>query len=319
MSVKVVYALVFEEKSCFYEMFLLSLHSLRLREPDRQVEVVLDTDSYDRILEKKEPLLESVKLTRVAVPSSYDGTGKSRYLKTGLRSIVDGDFLYIDNDTIVCDSIADIDNFDADIAAVANENGPLTVKSKSLEEQCLKAGFRGLDRAPFYNGGVFLVRDTGISREFFGTWRRRWAQSLDNGVAFDQPALCQANLDLGCPLCELPGEWNCQICSVVGPHYLKKAKILHYYGSISVFSKEIINPHIKQTSGIDAFAEEFARNPREGGFERYHPTHIGKLKSLASDLLSHFTGRPVLFRLLEKAAFGLARPTTLLVGNISRR
>lgn len=293
--VKVVYVLVSGEEDLFYEMFLLSAHSLKVHDPGREIEVVMDPETYGRVLAKEEPVLDGVKLTQAEIPPEYDGLQKSRYLKTRLRSLVDGDFLYIDTDTVICAPLADIEGTQADLAAVSNENGLSVTNSKKLVEQCQRAGFPNLTKAPFYNGGVLFVRDSDVSRRFYDCWHKRWLQSQGNGVPFDQPALCQANLDSGFPIRRLSGKWNCQICTTVGLHYFKEAAVIHYYGSISWVPSSIILPHVKQTGGIDSVADKIARDPKEPGAKFYHPSHFGKLKLLFSHLLYRLTRHPRAF------------------------
>ena len=175
---KVVYVLVFDPEDSFYEMFLLSLYSLRLHEKEREVEVVLDKDSYNRIILKNEPLLRDVKLTGEDIPEQFDGLQKSRYLKTTLRDIVSGDFLYIDTDTLVCEPLAELESIEGDVAAVSDLNGPVRITNRFASACCRKAGFTELKGSPFFNGGVFFVKDSEVSRRFFNTWHRRWLESL---------------------------------------------------------------------------------------------------------------------------------------------
>ncbi len=306
--VKAVYVLVSREEDLFYEMFLLSLHSLRVHDPGREVEVVLDPETYARIVVKDDPVLRGVRFTETAIPPDLDGLQKSRYLKTRLRSLVDGDYLYIDTDTIVCAPLSDIEGTQAELAAVSNENGLSVANSKKLVGQCRRAGFTDLAKAPFYNGGVLFVRDSDVSRRFYDRWHGRWLQSLENGVPYDQPALCQANLDTGCPIRELHGKWNCQIGTSVGLHYFKEAVILHYYGSISWVPGKIILPHVKQPGGIDAEADRIARDPKGLGAGFYHPSHFGKLKMLFSHFLFRLTKHPRTFVFFQNLFYILGQP-----------
>ena len=308
MNTKVVYVLACGPEDCYFEQFLLSLHSLKSHDPGCEVEVVLDPESYGEVLRWDEPLLEGIRLTQAAVPPGYDGLRKSRYLKTRLRSLVDGDYLYIDTDTLISAPLADIDGVDADLAAVSNENGLPRLTGGKLLAQCIQAGFPNLKNAPFYNGGVFFVRDSDVSRRFYDCWHKRWLQSLENGVPYDQPALCQANLDTGRPIRELSGGWNCQICSAVGPHYFKDAKVIHYYGSVSWLPENIILPHVKKTGELDPVADEIARDPKGRGIAYYHPSHFGKLKLLFSHLLFRLTKCPPAFLFIQNLAILLGRP-----------
>lgn len=301
MMVKVVYVVEFKEDTCIYEMFLLSLYSLRMREPDREVDVILDAESYERIITKKDPILQTVKLVRVEVPPEYAGVERSRYLKTGLRDIVEGDFLYIDTDTVISDTLKEIDAIDADIAAVANENA-IKLRVKKIIKQCELAGFPDMDKEPFFNGGVFLVRDTSVSRRFFRSWRDYWVKSVKNGVPYDQPALFISNRENGHPIRELPGEWNCQICADLGPHFLKAAKIIHYFASISEFPTNVIIPHIKEPGMMDDVALGIARNPKRDGFKIYHHSDFVRIKGFYSEVLFRVSSFPILYDVVRRCS-----------------
>lgn len=305
---RVVYVLVSKKEDCFYEMFLLSLYSLRLHEPLRQVTVVADSATYDFVRSKKDPLLENVESLRIDVPEMFDNLQKSRYLKIKLREIIEGDFLYIDTDTLVCEPLSGLDSFDADIAAVPDENGPVRVKNRFAAERCRKAGFGAMRGGPFFNGGVFYVRDTDLSRRFFDAWYRRWLESLRNGVSLDQPALCKANLDTGCPIRELPGEWNCQVCANVGPHFLSSAKIVHYYASYSSFSNTVLLPHVKEPGKIDDTASAIAKDPRGRGTELYQHSYKGRFKACYSNTLYKLIRHPAIFSSVRNLSSFLSRP-----------
>ena len=248
------------------------------------------------------------------VPSIYDLTQRSRYLKTRLRDIVDGDFLYLDVDTIICDSLDEIDNVEADLAAVADDNGTVKVKNKLAETNCVKAGFGKMRGAPFYNGGVFLVRDTDPAHRFFDSWHDRWRQSLKNGIALDQPALCQANLDVGLPIKELPGEWNCQVCSAVGPYYFKKAKVIHYYASYGSFKDAVLISRIKNSGGIDSVAAAIAKAPKSQGIGFYHHSYKGHLRYLSSWFLHSLMTMPLFYRIAKESLVFLSKPLSWILG-----
>ena len=64
MSVRVVYVLVSREEDCFYEMFLLSLYSLRKHCPDRKVSLVMDPETYDQVMINKEIIGDNMKFVK---------------------------------------------------------------------------------------------------------------------------------------------------------------------------------------------------------------------------------------------------------------
>ena len=316
---KVVYIFTSSPEGCYLEMLLLSVYSLREHDPGREVDLVLDQDTFELLEEKRIPLLEDVKMIPVSTPPAFDGLKKSRYLKTGLRRIVEGDFLYLDIDTLICGPLGEIETIRAEIAAVSNENGPLTVHPQKLQQQSQLAGFGEQKNTPGFNGGVLFVRESEFTFRFFDIWRERWLQSVNRGVLFDQPALWQANLDTGCLIFELSGEWNCQICSSVGPHYFKKAKIIHYYGSLYSFPKDFILPHLKPTGEMDDVAISIARKPQKDGFGIYHPSHVEVLKLLFSHLLYRLTDCPSAFRLLQHLSPRLSRLVSWVLNRFPRR
>ena len=103
MKTKIVYVLVSQESDFYYEMLLLSLHSLRLyhSREDTEVVVVMDQDTHTRLQEMRATLLKEITPLPVDVPSDYSIKQRSRYLKTNLRELLRGDFLYLDTDTVL--------------------------------------------------------------------------------------------------------------------------------------------------------------------------------------------------------------------------
>ena len=260
--IKVVYVLVCGQKDNYYEQFLLSLCSLRFHDPGRDVEVVTDPSSYTYVKGKNERLLDGVVFTVVDAPGGDDTLYKSRYLKTSLKPIVEGDFLFLDTDTLVCGKLESIDGVRADVAAAISMNGQnklLNDRKKMFLEQ---AGFGNFTEGPYYNSGVMLVRDTDTSRRLFGSWHAGWRRSFEKGVPFDQPALYVADREEGFIIKELPPVWNCLVSKDAGPHYFRKALIIHWISNNSRFNDTLIQPHIKDAGGRpDAVAMEIARNP----------------------------------------------------------
>ena len=275
MKLKVVYVLCCSEQDTYYEEFLLSYKSLTIHNPGINVEVVMDPDSYKYIIGKHEPLLNGVTMLEVPVPAPAsdkckDGVWKSRYLKTGLRSIVKGDFLYIDTDTLVTRSLSDIDDFEADVAAVINGNGQAGFVDRINRYYVNLAGLNEI-KGPYFNGGVFLSRDTEISHSFFNAWHSRWLRQVKGGgPCFDQPMLFKTNLEAEQIIRELPGEWNVQTAWDESACLFSKARIIHYYASEHLFAKRFIIPHIKDNDGtLDDAAVELASDPLKPGLMMY--------------------------------------------------
>lgn len=236
MKTKIVYAVSSDEKDVYLEQTVLSVCSLRRYNPDAVVELVVDERTDKTIVGKRE-LINSYtnKKVVVKVPEVYDKKQTSRFLKTNLRQYIEGDYLFIDSDTVITDSLAEIDSFDGDIGAVINEHVPISQTSswyKSfIREMAKREGWLCSDDMQFFNSGVLYVKDSNMARKFCSDWHEAWKESLRKyGVHYDQPPLALINERYGYLIKELSGEWNCQIMNCALP-FLNEAKIIHYYSS----------------------------------------------------------------------------------------
>lgn len=249
MKTKIVYVLVSEETDYYYEMVVLSHYSLRLYHPkeDTVVELVMDEATHQRLVDKRATILDDVTPIVVPTPPEYTKMQRSRYLKTSLRQIVKGDFLYLDCDTIIYNVLSDIDVIEADIAMVSDGNEGLCHRNSLSVEYCENAGFLNLDGQPYYNSGVFFTKESVLANRFFEVWHQQWKQSTTNGVPQDQPALCQANMILNHPIQELPAIWNSMR---IPKEYFTKIKIRHYFKGIRSTLRSMIFNYIKQTGDV---------------------------------------------------------------------
>jgi len=263
MNTKLVYVLVSRKDDYYYEMVMISLYSFRLYHPHASVEIVMDEDTYMRLKDENATILQDVKPVVVPIPQEYNVMQRSRYLKTNLREIVTGDFLYIDGDTIICSSLDEIDQIDADMGMVLDMHRLDSFVSETVVELNKKAGMGYTGKRPYYNGGVALVKDTLKAHRIYDSWFRLWKKSVQNGVSKDQPALCQSNVDLGFPITEISGVWNCQINWEGRFRYLVRAKILHYY---NVFEwgmmKTLLMKNVRRNGRITVAAAILLHFPR---------------------------------------------------------
>ena len=311
MRTKIVYVLVSQQTDYYYEMLQLSIYSLRLYHPNDVVEVVMDEDTYSRLEEVEAPILKDIVPNVVSVSDEYTLIQRSRYLKTRLRQIVKGDFLFIDTDTIVCESLSDIDNVEADVAMVADENTDHAYSHKPQRDLNDKAGFERKDSDPYYNSGVIFVRDSQQAMMLFDAWHTLWRQSLRNGVTQDQPALCQANADLGFPIRELSGVWNCQLFTPAGVGLINNSKVFHYWGSIkkdACARIEHLLRHIKNNGRITEAVAQVARNPRTTGYSLFTMSDERAFQFFYSDFLYIFDNVSPLYRCLRTLARLLLKP-----------
>ena len=303
MNTKIVYVLVSDESDYYYEQVMLSIRSLIYYNPDARIEVLVDNATFTNLIGNREAIKQYADVIEVDTPAGYDKMRRSRYLKTNMRNLVAGDFLFLDCDTVVCESIEEIDKLDVNLGMVADLNGPLLLDEEYTVSKGIKAGFPDFTGKPYYNSGVIFVKDTDMNMLFFSSWYENYLKSESHGVFNDQPALCQTNVEFGYIISEIPGIWNCQF-KMKGFPYLKKAKILHYYANngnseLPFHIKEIFD-RVKRLGDVDEHIIHLLKKPRTVFYSLLDMNPDKAFDYLSSDTISLFYAHPLLFRLVSK-------------------
>jgi len=230
--IKYLYCLISNLKDVYYEQAFISITSLRIHNPNAFVTLLADKETIDSIENRKADIKKIVDEIIVEnFESNVSNLKRSRILKTIMRNRVDGDFLYIDGDTVICQSLNEIGNFQFDLGAVLDQH---TLISSNIYKfsRILKIIFDKEDfyNYPYYfNGGLLFVSDTEFNRDFFRKWNENYFLGCKKNVPIDMPSLALTNYQLGFPIKELNGEWNVQVW--FGVNYLHNAKIMHYFAS----------------------------------------------------------------------------------------
>lgn len=272
MKTKVVYILVSSDDDLYLEQAFLSVYSLRMYSPDTFVELIIDKETDKSFFKERTSILKYFSnKTVVDVPAEYRGARASRWLKTNLRNIIDGDFLFIDTDTIIVDNLQDVDEVNGHICAVLDLHGPHLSKRarKNHQKWSLRDGWTFSESLPYYNSGVMLVKDNAITRKFYEEWHQRWIYTADNyNFLFDQSTLAATNEAQGMLINEMPGIWNCQLM-YYGLPYFANAKIIHHIDLLKLQSKCAwkfynldIYRTIKQIHTIPCEIDEMLRNAK---------------------------------------------------------
>jgi hypothetical protein len=206
----------------------------------------------------------------IKVPEKLSQKEASRWIKTSINKYVEGDFLFIDCDTIITGKLDC--NFPANIkiGAVLDCHVPLAEHHlrDNFRREDEQAGFCSFNSGVRYNGGLILYRESSEASVFFEKWHSLWLESKIKGNSQDMPSLNQANYTLGNIITEIGGEWNCQI-SHNGLPYLHNAKIIHYYAtSLISFShpytlaSESVLSSIKTSGVISPHILDLLQNPK---------------------------------------------------------
>lgn len=250
MNTKIVYVLVCGDSDYYLEQTLISACSCRLHNPYSNILVVTEEHTYSTLRGKRSELKKIVSEFIIKeIPAEYNQMQKSRYLKTNLRKFIDGDFLYIDSDTVIADSLEEIDSVKADLAAVYDSNRQSLITDSRctcdsyINDHTKELGWPSVIGYPNYNGGVLFSRDSEISRMFFSRWFELWKESVEKGKNIDMPALCRSNIELGGCIKELPGIWNCQI-QRQGLDIISLAKIIHCFTGGNITQYELCSERV---------------------------------------------------------------------------
>lgn len=269
MKTQIVYVVISSDEDLFLEELWASLFSLRIYHPEATVKVLTDAPTAKRIYER--PALNEMitEVVKVDVPEAYSPKERSRVIKTQVRNIITGDYLYIDADTVITHVLDEVDSINADVAAVPDSHLPFDQHPYAgHKKQHIKSIFGEdfSDSKYFYNGGVMLVRDTDVSHELYKRWYDNWLySSFEKGDKDDQPALIKADYDMGNIIHYLPDKFNCQLAFTL--RFLHEAYIVHFFHlkflkdqSFSPFMCADVYKEIKEHHEITPHVEALIRN-----------------------------------------------------------
>lgn len=230
MKTKIVYVLVSSPNDIYLEQAYVSMFSVKYYMPDSKITLLTDkltADTFEGIRKKE------VQYANEVVVVELDGTKmnaqqRSRQLKTSIRNRIQGDYLFIDCDTIITKRLDDIDNIDAEIAACRDTHSTLAdnpYRGMHLRDGH-KLGWPIENEIDYFNSGVIYVKDTPITHEFYKRWNENLNLGYPKQVFMDQPSFAKTNYEMGHIIQHLPDVWNCELKH--GIRYLKDAKIVHY-------------------------------------------------------------------------------------------
>jgi len=255
--------------------------SVRISNPGFRVLLITDSASAQRLAGARDPLLDEVDAHVHFETPEGDASFRNRFLKTNLRSLIDGSYLFLDSDTLIRGDLSDVFSTDADIAGAPNHS------KDALEEQIWYKDRAVLTRLGwrvrpdvYINGGAMLCHDTPGARRFGTDWHAKWLTSYrqTNGYR-DQPALNAAVFDSGVRLAVLPHRFNAQFKTQVST--ARDAVVWHCYAGAG-------NPPVTE---FDALVEallrggELRKNAVEAAIMRTHPW---RRHSRSDDYLARF-------------------------------
>lgn len=228
---KFAYVLTSDGSDIYYEQLLVSLISLKHWNPDAEVSLVCDdvtATTFVGLRSRHNEYVDEIKI--VEFPKDKTKHYRSRFLKTSLRELLIGDFLYLDSDTIICDRIEE-NVFTGDVMGVDDSHFlPQEHPGWShFKKQIQKSGFSDKSIEHYVNGGVLWMKDCEKAHAFSAMWQKLWMECVKCGVDVDQPSLNEVNKRMNNVMVMLSGDFNCQLS--VTMRYFNTAKIIHCFAT----------------------------------------------------------------------------------------
>ena len=241
MRTQIVYVLIASEQTLWGEEFWASLFSLRHFHPTVKVTVLVDSPTAEMIKGKKELYSMITELKVIPVPDNYSNRLRSRTIKTSVRNLIDGDYLYIDTDTIITRPLDEIDNLPVkNIAMVPELHGPFKnhITYNYICNDVKRIFNVDVSDSPYwFNAGVTFVRDNTFTRDFFKKWHENWEYSaFVKKQTSDMRALICTDKSYGYIIERLPDVYNSQIAMSI--EYLYDAKIVHFWHMRGLFKHD---------------------------------------------------------------------------------
>lgn len=246
MKTKIVYALVASEKDLFLEECWVSLYSLRCYHSDANVTLLVDEATKIYVEQFADFCRMITEIKVVPMPKQYTAKQKSREMKTNTRIYVDGPMLFLDNDTVICKHLDEIDSLSCDMAAVPETHLPLAdMPFSPLEAVKSVFDIDASDSKFYFNSGVIYAADNERTHSFFKKWNENWKFScFEKGNSQDEPSFLMANREFGNIIEELPGIYNAQV--QMSLKYFADAAIVHWW-HMNFIENQDYSPYFSQS------------------------------------------------------------------------
>jgi hypothetical protein len=271
-----VYCLTSTSADLYYDQLLISVTSLLFHNPAANIIVLVDAET-EKTLQTgyRHKVYDLATVKSVKIDERFTKVQRSRWLKTKMRELVEGDIVYIDTDTIIAAPLTDFPDCKVGFVRDGNNRGVIESLKVSREVDAKQCGFHHDDYifSTFMNGGFSVVRDTEAVHKFFKDWHSYWLKSLEINIARDQPALHEARYTNPNVATVLSDEWNMQIGPGINVslQLFMNAKVIHMLagakkGNNPIPEGQLIDytiwQRVKDSQGIPDDVLEILKSPK---------------------------------------------------------
>ena len=165
-----LYVLTSSDKDSYYEQFLMSVTSLIHFMPNAQTVLLCDSMTKETLTGKRSGYEKYISNVITAeTPADMTQVEVSRWLKTSMRRLINGDFLFIDCDTIVTDDLSSITEKGIIFGACLDKHSLIDRHEKkgNIIEIDKRLGFTSCLSGKHFNSGVIVCADTPEIRKLF--------------------------------------------------------------------------------------------------------------------------------------------------------
>lgn len=207
---QLVYSLAKQGDNVYDTLAYLSAAAARRFHPDVKITVLTDEASLSCLNQWGKRIAEIVDDFRIIPLDEPSVVKRSRILKLSARKFVSGDFLYLDADAIPVRPFADIFDNPCEFGAVLESRDFFGRSSFHRANIPVFTQMGWTYPAKYYfNGGVWLCRDTVNTQLFFQNWLDLWHKQTEQlNVFYDQPALSFLSSNANFPVAVLPDKYN---------------------------------------------------------------------------------------------------------------
>ncbi|MCC7191304.1 MAG: hypothetical protein IT444_00860 [Phycisphaeraceae bacterium] len=241
---QICYVLAGSGDDVYADMLYISASMSRRLYADARIRLLCDEVTAPALEQHHSPVLDVVdEVVRVETGMTTVAS-RSRFVKTSMRQVVQGDFIFLDADALPVQPFHQMALVKEDFAAVRDclvvpagqwyqlkllwrhwtESPPIPAPVKPVYDSM------AWNYPPryYFNTGVMFMRDTPEARRLGQEWHNRWRQQFDKlGIHQDQFSFNSAIHDLTTPIRVLPTRYNAMVRT--SPWYAHRAKIFHFF------------------------------------------------------------------------------------------
>lgn len=232
-----LYVLVSDPSGKYSDMTAVSASFLRYIHPEARIRVLCDPSTRDALVMIGHPLLGLADEVIAKEAPYADLQSRNRYLKSRMRLLIDGDFLYLDADTLPIGKLDELFLIKEPVALAHNHNRRYPENFPDSEKEYYrKCGWNIPSDGHYLNAGVIFWRSCPDAIEL----TRHYQQAVDsihrNGLIIrDQPAFNRALSVWGGEVGILPDRYNAQV--EANPLSGLDASLWHFYESVNTGKK----------------------------------------------------------------------------------